>query len=55
MVGFLGAYTTFSTLMLQSWRMVEDGSWQFALVNIGGSLLVGMVAVVAGLAVGRAV
>ena len=43
MVGFLGAYTTFSTLMLQSWHMVEDGAWQFALVNIGGSILIGMV------------
>jgi len=24
-VGFLGAYTTFSTLMLDSWRLAEDG------------------------------
>ncbi len=55
MIGFLGAYTTFSTLMLESWRMVEDGAWQIAVVNIGGSILVGMLAVVAGVLVGRAI
>ena len=55
MIGFLGAYTTFSTLMLESWRMIEDGAWQVAIVNIGGSLLLGMVAVVAGVLVGRAI
>ena len=54
MVGFLGAYTTFSTLMLESWRLVEDGSLIPALVNIVGSSIVGLLAVVAGLALGRA-
>ncbi len=55
MIGFMGAYTTFSTLMLESWRMIEDGAWQIAIVNLGGSVLVGMVAVVAGVIVGRAI
>ena len=27
MIGFLGAYTTFSTFMLESWRLVEAGAW----------------------------
>jgi CrcB protein len=54
-IGFVGAYTTFSTLLLESWRMVEDGAWQFAIINIGGSIAVGLVAVIAGLLVGRAV
>ena len=53
MIGFIGAYTTFSTLMLESWRLVEDGSWQLAAINLAGSVALGMLAVVAGLAVGR--
>jgi CrcB protein len=54
MIGFLGAYTTFSTLMLESWRLAEDGSWGLALLNVGLSGVVGMCAVFAGLTVGRA-
>ena len=53
MIGFLGAYTTFSTLMLESWRLWEDGAVALALGNLVGSAVVGMVAVVAGLALGR--
>jgi CrcB protein len=55
MIGFLGAYTTFSTWMLESWRLVEAGAWATAALNIGGSVLVGLLAVVAGLAVGRSI
>ncbi len=55
MIGFLGAYTTFSTWMLESWRLVEDGAWQLALLNLLGSIALGLIAVVAGLAVGRLV
>jgi CrcB protein len=54
MVGFISAYTTFSTLMLESWRLVEEGDLVFALANLLGSVVVGMIAVVAGLALGRA-
>ena len=54
MIGFIGAYTTFSTWMLESWRLVEDGAWGLALVNVAGSVALGLVAVIAGLAVGRA-
>lgn len=53
MIGFLGAYTTFSTYVLESWRLVEDGAWVLAFANLAGSVVLGMVAVLAGLAVGR--
>ena len=53
MVGFLGAYTTFSTFMLESWRLVEEGAYGLAAANLAGSVVLGLVAVVAGLAVGR--
>lgn len=53
MIGYLGAYTTFSTYLLESWRLVEGGALGLALLNLGASLVVGVVAVVAGLTIGR--
>lgn len=55
MIGFLGAYTTFSTLMLETWRLVEAGSVLVAVANIVGSVAVGLIAVVLGLALARAI
>ena len=54
MIGFLGAYTTFSTWTLESLRLIEAGSWGLALANLGGSAVLGMIAVGAGVALGRA-
>lgn len=53
MIGLVGSYTTFSTVALASWRMIEDGAWLFAAANLGGSALLGMVAVIAGVYIGR--
>jgi CrcB protein len=55
MIGFIGAYTTFSTFMLESWRLVEDGAVGFAVANIVGSCLLGLVAVFIGVAIGRGI
>jgi len=55
MTGFIGAYTTFSTWMLESWRLLEVGSYGLALANLGGSIALGLMAVAAGLVVGRAI
>lgn len=55
MIGFIGSYTTFSTLALESWRMIEDGAWLYASANLVGSIMIGVVAVVAGVALGRAI
>jgi CrcB protein len=54
LVGFVGAYTTFATLSLETWRLAEDGSYALALANLGGSAILGIVAVFAGLTLGRA-
>jgi fluoride exporter len=54
MIGFLGAYTTFSTFMLESWRLVEIGAWGLAFANLAGSVVLGLAAVIAGLTLGRA-
>lgn len=54
MIGFIGAYTTFSTLALESWRLLEDGAFLHAVANLGGSVLLGLVAVLLGIGIGRA-
>ena len=55
MIGFIGAYTTFSTYMLESWLLIENGSYLPAIANLGGSVLLGLAAVLAGLTLGRAI
>lgn len=55
MIGFIGAYTTFSTLALESWRLVEDGAWLMGALNLGGSIALGLGAVIAGVLIGRAI
>ena len=54
-VGLVGAYTTFSTLSLETFRMIEDGAYVSAGANAFGSLVLGLVAVAVGVAAGRMV
>jgi CrcB protein len=53
MIGFVGAYTTFSTYMLESWNLIESGSYGAAIGNLGGSIVIGLAMVSLGLLVGR--
>ncbi len=52
-VGFLGAYTTFSTYTLESFNLLERGQWLLGLTNALGSVLAGLLAVGLGLMIGR--
>jgi len=54
MVGFIGAYTTFSTYMLETWRLAEAGTALAALLYLAGSIVAGLLAVGIGLGIGRA-
>ena len=53
-IGFLGAYTTFSTLSLESYRLLEGRSYALAGANLAGSLAAGVLALYGGVVLGRA-
>jgi fluoride exporter len=44
---WIGAYTTFSTLSLETYRLLEEGAVALALVNAVGSMAAGLLAVYA--------
>lgn len=48
MIGLLGAFTTFSTLIYESWRLLQDGQLLFAGINLLGSVALGLCALWAG-------
>ena len=53
-VGFLGAFTTFSTFEFETHALFDDGSWLTATTNMFASLFVGLLAVRAGIVVAKA-
>ena len=52
-VGFLGGFTTYSTFSVQAVTTAESGRWLTAAAYVGGSLVLGIAAALAGLALGR--
>jgi len=52
-IGFIGAYTTFSTFEYETLRAMQDGQWMTGFLNVGLSLAIGFIAVWAGAAIGR--
>lgn len=53
-VGFLGSYTTFSTLMLAGVQSAESGELGRAALNVAGSVVAGLAAAFAGALIGKA-
>jgi fluoride exporter len=53
-LGFLAAYTTFSTLAYETYRLLEDGALGLAAANLLGSAAAGLFAVYLGVVAGRA-
>lgn len=52
-IGFLGAYTTFSTFAFETMRLAEDGALLRAAANVAVSVGAALVAVYAGTWLGR--
>jgi CrcB protein len=48
LTGVLGGYTTFSSFSFETFSLLRDGEWLLAVVNAAGSVLLGLVAVWAG-------
>jgi CrcB protein len=53
LVGFMGAFTTFSTFAFETSAMLRDAEWSFALANVLSQNVLGIVCFFAGLALGR--
>jgi CrcB protein len=52
-IGFIGAYTTFSTFEFESHALLHDGQWLHGMANIVGSLVAGLLAVRLGISLAR--
>jgi len=54
-IGFIGAYTTFSTFELETFRAVTEGAWLVGGANVIGSVLAGYVALWLGVILARVI
>lgn len=52
-VGFVGAYTTFSTFEYETARLIDEHGWMLALLNVALSVVVGFAAVMGGIFTAR--
>jgi CrcB protein len=55
LVGFMGAYTTFSAFILESGELMRAAEWLQAFANLSVQNILGLVALFAGIALARAV
>ena len=53
LVGFMGAFTTFSTLMFETGQLLRDSQWLLAAGNLLAQNLLGLVALFLGWALAR--
>jgi CrcB protein len=53
LAGFMGAFTTFSTFMFETGAFLRDSQWLLAFGNIAAQVIVGLICLFLGLALGR--
>lgn len=53
MIGFLGAFTTFSTFELEIWGLIKNNQYLIAFVYLFLSILLGFIGVLAGIRLGK--
>lgn len=53
LVGFLGAYTTFSAFELETWTLIREGNYLTGLGYVLLSVVLGLVAVIGGIELAR--
>ncbi|MBN2475946.1 MAG: CrcB family protein [Pirellulales bacterium] len=53
LVGFMGAFTTFSTFVFETGAFLQDSQWALALGNVALQNIVGVIALLLGMAVGN--
>lgn len=53
-IGFIGAYTTFSTFEFETFRAVSEGSWMIGFGNVAASAVAGYLALWIGVIAARA-
>ncbi|MBZ5553884.1 MAG: fluoride efflux transporter CrcB [Acidobacteriia bacterium] len=53
LIGFLGAFTTFSSFVFETAELFRDTQWQMAILNLVGQNVLGLVLFFLGLFLGR--
>jgi len=53
LIGFMGAYTTFSTFAFETGAFLRDSQWLMAFANLAGQNIIGIAALILGMALGR--
>ncbi|MEX0776150.1 MAG: fluoride efflux transporter CrcB [Phycisphaeraceae bacterium] len=55
LIGFMGAFTTFSTFAFETTHMLQGAQWGYAAANIVAQNVLGVIMVLAGFALARAI
>lgn len=55
LIGFMGAFTTFSSFAFETAQLLDDGQWALAAVNVTAQNVGGLLAMFAGMSLGKLV